>query len=51
MAEKKELTIREMAKLGGHARAKNLTKEQLSKIGRKGAQKRWASKSEKKGGK
>jgi hypothetical protein len=43
----KELTIKEMAKLGGKARAKSLTKEQLSKIGKAGAAKRWG----KKGGK
>jgi hypothetical protein len=32
----------ELGKKGGTARAKNLTKEELSKIGRKGARKRWA---------
>jgi hypothetical protein len=46
----KELTIKEMAKLGGKARAKSLSKEELSKIGKAGAAKRWGSKS-KKGGK
>jgi hypothetical protein len=40
-----------MGRLGGKARAKNLTKEQLTAIGRKGAQKRWAKKPVKKGGK
>jgi len=39
----------ELGKRGGEARAKNLTKEQLAEIGRKGAQTRWAKKS-KKGG-
>jgi len=47
--EKRELTIKEMAKMGGKARAGKLTKEQLSKIGKKGAKTRWA-KSGKKGG-
>lgn len=48
MGEKKELSIKEMAKMGGKARAKSLTPKQLSEIGRKGAAKRWGSK---KGGK
>ncbi len=38
---------RELGRAGGTARAKNLSKEALSAIGRKGAAKRWA----KKGGK
>ncbi|MGB2889536.1 MAG: hypothetical protein WBC04_17715 [Candidatus Acidiferrales bacterium] len=42
MGKKKQLSISEMAKMGGKARAKKLTKEQLSKIGRKGAATRWA---------
>jgi hypothetical protein len=47
MGKKKQLTITEMAKMGGKARAAKLTKEQLAKIGKQGAAKRWA----KKGGK
>lgn len=39
-----------MGKSGGKARAKSLTKEQLSKIGKAGAAKRWGTRS-KKGGK
>jgi hypothetical protein len=39
-----------MGKSGGKARAKNLSKEELSKIGKVGAAKRWGSKA-KKGGK
>jgi hypothetical protein len=39
---------RELGRAGGAARAKNLSKEALSKIGRAGAAKRWKSK---KGGK
>ncbi|HTC61687.1 MAG TPA: hypothetical protein VK709_02495 [Candidatus Saccharimonadales bacterium] len=45
MAPKKELTVSEMGRKGGLARAKNLTKEQIAEIGRKGAMKRWAKKS------
>jgi hypothetical protein len=47
---KKPLSISEMATMGGKARAKKLSKEQLSKIGRAGAAKRWSGKS-RKGGK
>ena len=47
--EEKTPTPSDMAKAlgrrGGHARAKNLTKEQLTAIGKKGAKKRWAKKS------
>jgi hypothetical protein len=50
MAEKKELTIREMAKLGGKARAKSTSKKRLSEIGKLGAAKRWGSKPGKKEG-
>jgi hypothetical protein len=50
VAKKKELTASEMGSRGGTARAKNLSKEKLSAIGRKGAQTRW-SKAGKKGGK
>lgn len=41
MAKKKPLTASEMGRKGGKARGKNLTKEQLAAIGRKGAQTRW----------
>ena len=37
---KKALTITEFARMGGKARAKKLTKEQLSAIGRKGGRPR-----------
>ncbi len=40
--------FRAVGKKGGKARAKNLTDEQLSEIGRKGAATRWASKREEK---
>jgi hypothetical protein len=43
------MKVSEMAKMGGKARAKKLTKEQLSKIGKKGAATRWAKKPGKKG--
>jgi general stress protein YciG len=46
---KKELTAREMGRKGGTARGKNLSKEELSAIGKKGAAKRWATKPGKKG--
>lgn len=50
MAEKqKELTIKEVGRRGGKARAKNLTKKQMSAIGKKGAAARWGDKP-KKGG-
>jgi hypothetical protein len=39
----------ELGKKGGTARAKNLTKEALSAIGKAGAAKRWGSKSTKGG--
>lgn len=45
----KNAAAAELGKKGGEARAKNLTKEQLTEIGRKGAQTRWAKQS-KKGG-
>lgn len=47
---KKELTIKEAGKLGGKARAKNLSKKRLAAIGRMGAAKRWGKKTDKKGG-
>jgi general stress protein YciG len=39
--KKKFLNVSEMGKLGGTARAKNLTKEQRSNIARMGGLKRW----------
>jgi hypothetical protein len=50
MARKKELTAKEMGRLGGAARAKKLTAQELSESGRKAAKARWAKKSESKGG-
>jgi hypothetical protein len=47
--EKKPVTAAEMGKRGGTARAKNLTKKQLTEIGKRGAAKRWGGKV-KKGG-
>jgi general stress protein YciG len=44
MRKRQPLTAVEMGRKGGTARAKNLTPEQLSAIGRKGAQSRWAKK-------
>jgi len=45
-ATEKERLLQElrqdMARKGGHARKANLTPEQLSRIGRKGAKVRWA---------
>lgn len=49
MAKQKELTAREMGSRGGKARGKNLSKRQLSEIGKLGAAKRWAKRG--KGGK
>ena len=37
----KEMTVKEMASLGGHARAALLTKDELSKIGKKAINARW----------
>lgn len=47
---KKNAAAVELGAKGGTARAKNLSKEELSKIGRAGAAKRWGGKA-KKGGK
>jgi hypothetical protein len=43
MGEKPK-TISEMARMGGQARGKKLSKAQLSEIGRKGAATRWNKK-------
>lgn len=40
----KEMTVKEMGRKGGKARARNLTKEEIAAIGRKGAMKRWSKK-------
>lgn len=37
----KELTVKEMAAMGGHARAAQLTKRRLSEIGKKAIKTRW----------
>jgi hypothetical protein len=50
MAPKKELTVSEMGRKGGQARARNLSKEEIAAIGRKAAKARWAKKPGKKGG-
>jgi hypothetical protein len=49
MIEKKPLTVTEMASLGGHARAAKLSKEQLSKIGKKAVRAREAKRKARKG--
>ncbi len=38
----RKAVMKEMAAKGGKARAKNLTKDELSKIGKKGAKAMWA---------
>jgi hypothetical protein len=38
----KEMTVRELASIGGHSRARKLSKERLSQIGRKAVRARWA---------
>jgi hypothetical protein len=43
---KKEMSVRELARMGGKARAKTLTAEQRKAIGRKGAKARWSKKKE-----
>lgn len=40
---KKELTVTELARLGGRARAAKMTPEERSLIGRKGALARWGN--------
>ena len=37
----KDMTVKEMAALGGHARAAQLTRERLSEIGTKAVTARW----------
>lgn len=41
MGKKKNPAAVELGRLGGKARARNLTKEQMSEIGRKGANALW----------
>ena len=43
-SRKKQLTASEMGRLGGKARARRLSKEQMSESNRKAAQARWAKK-------
>jgi hypothetical protein len=38
----KEMTVRELASIGGRSRARKLSKERLSQIGRKAVRARWA---------
>jgi hypothetical protein len=38
----KEMTVRELAALGGRSRARKLSRERLSQIGRKAVRARWA---------
>lgn len=40
--EKNDMTVREVGRLGGLARARNLTPEKRRRIARLGAKKRWA---------
>ena len=42
--KKKQLTVSEMAKMGGKARAKSLTAERRKEIARKAIATRWAKK-------
>jgi general stress protein YciG len=44
MAKKKSAAAVELGRKGGKARGANLSKEELSKIGRQGATKRWGTK-------
>jgi len=42
--EKPPLTVREMAAMGGNARAKTLSKKRLKEIAKAGAEARWGEK-------
>jgi hypothetical protein len=42
----KDMTVKEMAALGGHARAAQLTRERLSEIGTKAVKTRWRKEKE-----
>jgi hypothetical protein len=44
MAKKKSAAAVELGRKGGKARKANLTKEQLTAIGKQGAAKRWGTK-------
>jgi hypothetical protein len=44
MKKKKNPAAVQLGRKGGLARKKNLTKDELSKIGKVGAEKRWAKK-------
>jgi hypothetical protein len=50
MKKKKELTVSELAKMGGQARAKSLTPARRKEIAQKAIATRWAKKPGKKGG-
>jgi hypothetical protein len=51
LAGMKELTVSEMASLGGKARAAKLSPEELSEQGRKAIQTRWSNAKKKSGAK
>jgi hypothetical protein len=51
MKKQKSAAAVELGRKGGHKRAKNLTKQQLSKIGKAAAAARWAKKANREGGK
>lgn len=44
MEEKKPTTVKELATMGGHARAKSLSKKRRKEIAEQAAQTRWAGK-------
>lgn len=48
LAKKKDLTVRELAALGGKARAKAMTKQERSASAQKAAVARWSKKAVKK---
>ena len=48
--KRKNAAAVQLGRRGGFARSKKLTKEELSAIGRVGAETRWGKKSAKKGG-
>jgi hypothetical protein len=50
MKKKKELTVSQLAKMGGKARAKSLTPARRKEIAKKAIATRWAKKPGKKGG-
>jgi hypothetical protein len=50
MAKKKELTVRELASMGGHALAKKLTAKERSESARRAVLARWTKAKRRKGG-